>query len=189
LERLEAYRTLLSKWAPRINLVGTSTLENFWSRHVLDSAQLLNFAGPGALRWVDVGTGAGFPGLVIAALLSGTPGAHVQLVEPNLKRCAFLREAARALSAPVTVSDQKIETVLPDARDIFTARAFAPLPRLLPLAAPWAKAGARIVLLKGEDLWAEVQEASTQWRFQTIEAPSLSDPRGRIVEIKDLARV
>jgi 16S rRNA (guanine527-N7)-methyltransferase len=189
LERLEAYRTLLSKWAPRINLIGASTLDQFWDRHVLDSAQLLEVAGPSALRWVDVGTGAGFPGLVIAALLADTPGAHVRLVEPNLKRCAFLREAARALAAPVTVDDAKIEALTPDSRDVFTARAFAPLPRLLPVAAPWADAGARILLLKGEDLWAEVQEASTHWRFQTIETPSLSDPRGRIVEIKDLARV
>ena len=189
LDRLENYRQLLARWAPRINLVGSSTVDQFWDRHVLDSAQLVDFAGPSALRWVDVGTGAGFPGLVIAALLAGQPGAHVALVEPSQKRCAFLREAARLLAAPVTIHDSKIEAVAPDRRDVFTARAFAPLERLLPAAAPWTALGARLVLLKGEDLQTEVAEASTAWRFETMVAPSHSDPRGCIVEIKDLTRV
>lgn len=193
LARLEDYRQLLAKWAPRINLVGSSTVDRFWDRHVLDSAQLVDFAGPTALRWVDVGTGAGFPGLVIAALLAGRPearnGAHVALVEPSQKRCAFLREAARLLAAPVTIHDCKIEAVVPDRRDVLTARAFAPLVRLLPDAAPWMALGARLVLLKGEDLQSEVAEASTAWHFGTMVAPSQSDPRGCIVEIKDLTRV
>ncbi len=189
LARLEDYRQLLAKWAPRINLVGSSTVDRFWERHVLDSAQLLDFAGPQALRWVDVGTGAGFPGLVIAALLAGRAGAHVALVEPSQKRCAFLREAARLLAAPVTIHDCRVEQVAADRRDVFTARAFAPLERLLPVAAPWVALGARLVLLKGEDLQSEVVEASTAWRFEAMVAPSQSDPRGCIVEIKELTRV
>lgn len=187
-DRLEAYRSLLARWAPRINLVGSSTLDQFWDRHVLDSAQLLEAVGPDARRWVDVGTGAGFPGLVIAALLAGRPDAHVLLVEPNLKRAAFLREAARLLAAAVTVEARKIEDVAPLARDVFTARAFAPLTRLLPVAAHWAAAGARIVLLKGADVQAELDQASTDWRFTAIVTPSQSDPRGCILELEDLTR-
>jgi 16S rRNA (guanine527-N7)-methyltransferase len=189
LARLEDYRILLAKWAPRINLVGSSTVDHFWSRHALDSAQLLDFAGPGALRWVDVGTGAGFPGLIVASLLAGRRGVHVTLIEPNLKRCAFLREAARLLAAPVTILDAKVENVTPFAADVWTARAFAPLPRLLPVAWPWAEHGARIILLKGEGVENEVREASTAWRFQTREAPSLSDPRGRVIELRELVHV
>jgi 16S rRNA (guanine527-N7)-methyltransferase len=188
-ERLAAYEALLNKWAPRINLVGSSTLREFWSRHVLDSAQLAPLAGAEARVWLDAGSGAGFPGLVIAAMLADIPGAHVHLVEPSAKRCAFLREAARAMAAPATIHQAKIEAVAPFACDIVTARAFASLGDLLDVFAPFIDLGARALVLKGEGARAEIAEASTRWAFAPKLHSSLSDPRSFVVDIDEVTRV
>ena len=129
-ERLEAHRRLLAQWAPRINLIGPNELAHYWRRHALDCAQLILHA-PGARRWIDLGSGAGFPGLVVACCLADQPGVEVALVEPNPKRVAFLREAIRATGAPARVVPAKAEE-LPAAveADVLTARALAPLERI-----------------------------------------------------------
>jgi 16S rRNA (guanine527-N7)-methyltransferase len=183
----ERYQLLLLKWARRINLVGPSTLANFWDRHISDCAQLLPIMGSNTLKIADFGAGAGLPGLVLAALLKDrADGSHVTLVEASSKRCAFLREAARILDVRVTIINEKIEDVVAYPIDIVTARAFAPLDKLLSYSHPWAQLGARIVLLKGEDVQREIEEASTNWAFQSRIDTSVTDSRGCVVEILNL---
>lgn len=190
LERLETHRVLLSQWAPRINLIGPSELAHYWTRHALDCAQLLRHA-PEARRWVDLGSGAGFPGLVVACLLADVEGAAVVLIEPNQKRAAFLREAVRATGAPARVIADRAETALqtPPDCDVVTARAVAPLERIIELAQPILARGAVGLFPKGADAEAELAEARGRWSFQARLFPSLSDPRGRIVRLEGVARV
>ena len=189
LARLEAYRVLLEKWSARINLVGPATLPHFWVRHVVDSAQLVPVAGPSAKTWLDVGSGAGLPGLVVAILIDDIPEAAVTLIEPSAKRCAFLREAARATGARVRVIEAKIEAVEAFPVDVVTARAFTSLRNLLASSQPWMALGARALFLKGADLGTEIAEASTFARFETKVHPSPSDPRGCVVEVSEVQRV
>ncbi len=187
---LESYRDLLVKWAAQINLVGPSTLQHFWARHVLDCAQILPIAGTEARSFADFGSGAGLPGLIIASQLADiSPSYEVILVEASAKRCGFLREAARTLGLKVSIIQEKIETVVPTRVDVVTARAFAPLEKLLAYAAPWGEMGARIIFLKGEDVQREIDQASTRWAFQSKIKPSVTDSRGCVVEITDLKRL
>jgi len=190
LERLEAHRALLAQWAPRINLVGPGQIEEYWTRHALDSAQLILHA-PEAARWADLGSGAGFPGLVVACCLAERPGAQVLLIEPNQKRAAFLREAIRVTGAPAKVLACKAEEAVDAAGDcqIVTARALASLARITELAQAILTRGAVGLFLKGADAETELAEARRQWTFQASLAPSLSDPRGRIVRLEGVARV
>ena len=185
IERFEAYQAILTKWAPRINLVGASTLASFWDRHILDSAQILPLASPEAKTWVDFGSGAGFPGLVIAALVQSRDGAQVTLIEASTKRCSFLREAARAMQVRVDIVNDKLENVTPRPVDIITARAFTALDRLLAYSAPWQGPQTQALFPKGEEVSGELAQASTNWRFKSTIHPSASDVRGCIVEITD----
>ena len=169
-----------------MNLVGPSALDDFWGRHAFDSAQLLELA-PGALTWADLGAGAGFPGLVLATLGRGRPGFHVELVESMAKRCRFLQEVVEALDLPATVRHDRAEN-LDLAVDIVTARACAPLHRLLGYARPYFKRGALGLFLKGQDVASELEEATTYWDYEADTVPSLSDPRGRIVRVRRLGR-
>jgi 16S rRNA (guanine527-N7)-methyltransferase len=190
LEVLEAYRVLLTKWQARINLVGPSTLDDFWTRHVLDSAQLWALR-PDAHHWLDIGTGAGLPGLVIAAL--GPQSTHVTLVEASQKRTAFLREAARCLgvASRVSIINEKIEHVHPghvsDAPDVITARAFTSLDNFFRLAAVWSANGAIMLLPKGLHWRAEVQEAERNWQFQYQTHRSMTDQDAVILEVSGIA--
>lgn len=188
-EALETHLRLLEAWAPRINLVGPGQVEDYWRRHALDSAQLLALA-PGARRWIDLGSGAGFPGLVLACCLKGVPGAEVDLVEPSGKRVAFLREAIRATGAPARVRQLRSEAVgaAGGRYDVVTARAFAPLQRLVEDAAPLLQNGAIGLFLKGESVDSEVEEATRSWALSYQILPSLSDPRGRIVRVDGAER-
>jgi 16S rRNA (guanine527-N7)-methyltransferase len=169
-----------------MNLVGPKTLPDFWNRHAWDSAQLLRLA-PDALAWADLGAGAGFPGLVLAILGKGRPGFHVHLVESMAKRCRFLTEVVTALDLPATVHNERAEN-LDLAVDIVTARACAPLVRLLGYAWPYLKSGAVGLFLKGQDVAAEMSEAARSWEFEADVIPSKSDERGRIVRVKRLGR-
>jgi len=184
---LEAYRGLLSAWNEKINLVGPSALAEFWPRHAYDSAQLLALA-PGALTWADLGAGAGFPGLVLAILLKGKPGARVHLVESMAKRCRFLTEVGQALDLPVDVHNVRAEQ-LGISVDIVTARACAPLVRLLGYAEPSLRKGATGLFLKGQDVVAELTEAAKYWKFEAELLASSSHPDGRILQVKGLSRV
>lgn len=181
---LECFQGLLADWNAKMNLVGPATLEVFWNRHAWDSAQLLRL-GPDALTWADLGAGAGLPGLVLAILGKGRPGFHVHLVESMAKRCRFLSEVSAALQLPATVHNERAEN-LQLAVDIVTARACAPLSRLLGYARPYLKSGALGLFLKGQDVAAELEEAAKSWEFEADTIPSLSDPRGQIVRVRRL---
>ena len=183
---LEAYLALLTEWNGKMNLVGPSALAEFWPRHAYDSAQLLRLA-PEANTWADLGAGAGFPGLVLAILLKGRPGAQVHLVESMAKRCRFLDEVVEALNLPASLRHDRAEN-LDLAVDIVTARACAPLHRLLGYARPYFKRGALGLFLKGQDVASELEEATRYWEYEADIVSSLSDPRGRIVRVRRLGR-
>ena len=183
---LEAYRALLDRWNQHINLVGPSAMAAFWLRHAFDSAQLLRIA-PDALIWADLGAGAGLPGVVLAILLKGRPGAKVHLVESLTKRCRFLTEAVETLDLPAEVHNDRAENLTLSV-DRVTARACAPLVRLLDYAYPYMRKGAPALFLKGRDAEAETVAARAKWRFDVELIPSLSDPSGRVMKVERLAR-
>jgi 16S rRNA (guanine527-N7)-methyltransferase len=187
--RLDRFVALLLDWQQRMNLIAPSTEAIVWTRHVADSLQLLALA-PEAHVWADLGSGAGFPGVVIACALADTPGAQVHLVESVGKKAAFLREAVAATGAPATVHAMRVEDLAkhaPAGIEVVTARALAPLPRLLSLASPLLKRGVVGLFPKGQDVAAELTEAAKCWTIQASLAPSRTDPNGRIVVVRHLA--
>lgn len=187
-DRLDCLVAVLLEWQTRTNLVARSTLPHLWTRHVADSAQLLRLA-PEAKVWIDLGSGAGFPGLVIACALADTPGAMAHLVESNAKKCAFLREAARRIGLPVTVHCARIEQFTSDFKgmaDVVTARALAPLDRLLALAAPLLKTSGIGLFPKGQDVEAELTSASKCWKFDAALAPSVTSSTSAILVVRTL---
>lgn len=185
-EDLRRLLAALTDWNSRMNLVGASTLPEFWSRHAWDSAQLLSIA-PEADVWADLGAGAGFPGLVLAVMLKARPGARVHLVESMAKRCRFLSEMVAALDLPATVHNARAESLKLKV-DVVTARACAPLPRLLGYARPYFDRGATGLFLKGADVGAEIDDAHKTWAFRADILPSRSDSRGRVLRIERLVR-
>jgi 16S rRNA (guanine527-N7)-methyltransferase len=188
LDRLDRYVALLLDWQSRINLIAPSTVPEIWTRHVADSLQLLDLA-PDAKVWVDFGSGGGFPGLAVACVLAGRPGAHVHLVESNGKKAAFLREAARVAGAPVTVHAVRIGNFgesFSGPVDVVSARALAPLKQLCDEAAPYIRLGALGLFLKGQDVDVELTEAAKYWRIEAEKAPSRTSPDGRIVIVRGL---
>ncbi|MCW5729568.1 MAG: 16S rRNA (guanine(527)-N(7))-methyltransferase RsmG [Alphaproteobacteria bacterium] len=185
LARLEIYAALLRRWQNAINLVGPATLDDIWRRHFLDSWQVLPLAPPGAHRWADLGSGAGFPGMVLAIL--GVPEMH--LVESDGRKCAFLGEVARETGTKVQIHRARIETLAPLAADIITARALAPLERLLLWSHRHAAPGATCLFLKGREVERELTLASESWTLQLRRHPSRSDPAGIVLEVKGLHRV
>jgi 16S rRNA (guanine527-N7)-methyltransferase len=188
--RLDRFIELLAQWQTKTNLVAPSTLPSLWTRHVADSAQLLELF-PEALRIVDLGSGGGFPGIVLACALADRPGAVVHLVESNSKKAAFLREAARVTGSPARVHAVRIEEFSPkftDPVDVVTARALAPLEELLPLAYPLLQRGAKAAFLKGQDVEAELTAASKTWNIDATLVPSKTSPSGRIVLIQSAVR-
>lgn len=187
-ERFNVYVDLLSRWQRAKNLVGPSTLEHVWSRHIADGLQLLDCV-PRAGTWLDLGSGAGFPGLVVA--IAGPPGTQVTLVESNSRKCAFLREVIRATAAPAKVIASRLEPVLAasDLRaDYVSARALAPLSQLLAWCEPLWRKGVIGIFPKGQDVEAELTEASKSWMIQYDLIPSTTDPRAQIVRISSAAR-
>ncbi len=188
---LRRYADLLAHWQRSINLVAPSTLPAVWSRHFADSAQLRSLA-PDARLWLDLGSGAGFPGLVIALLQAQVPDFRMHMVESNRKKCAFLAEVARALQTPVDIHAMRIEDLPEKAQslrpDVVSARALAPLPRLLELAEPFVGEGTRGLFLKGRETEAEIEAAQAGWDFEFRLHPSLTDEHARIVELTGLRR-
>jgi 16S rRNA (guanine527-N7)-methyltransferase len=188
-KRLDAYVDLLVQWQAKTNLVASSTLPNLWTRHISDSLQLLALA-PSAKIWVDLGSGGGFPGLVLACALAGSPGAMVHLVERNAKKAAFLREALRITGAAGTVHLADIgDSVdsLSGPVDCITARAVAPLHQLVGFAEPLVGRGAKALFLKGQDVEAELTEATKYWKLTPRLHPSLTG-QGWIVELDRIER-
>ena len=182
-DRFAVYAALLERWQRVKNLVAPSTLPDIWTRHIADSAQIVPLA-PGALRWVDMGSGAGFPGLVVAILLAGRPGAEVHLIEANARKCAFLREATRACEAPAIVHNGRVEDVLPTlmAVDVLTARALAPLPRLVEMGKILIARGTTAVFLKSRAEIADVPNLDSDLIAEI--RPSLTSPDGRIAILR-----
>jgi 16S rRNA (guanine527-N7)-methyltransferase len=180
--RLERYAELLLKWQKALNLVAPSTLPELWQRHMLDSAQLWPLLPPGTRCLVDLGSGAGFPGLVLAIL--GVPEVH--LVESDQRKGAFLREVARETGANVTVHSRRIEQMPELAAEVVTARALAPLPKLVGLAAPWLEKGAIGLFLKGEAAAEELTEARRHWTMAVTTHPSRSSPKGIILRVESI---
>jgi 16S rRNA (guanine527-N7)-methyltransferase len=184
---LARYQNLLAEWNEVMNLVGPLTIAAYWNRHALDSWQLLPMA-PEAKVWADLGAGAGLPGIVLAILLKDVAGAKVHLVESMTKRCRFLHEVVKALDLPAQVHNARAEEL--DLKvEIVTARACAPMTKLLGFSEPYLKRGATGLFLKGQDVAAELSEAAASWKFESELRPSQSDPRGRIVQVKRLSRV
>jgi 16S rRNA (guanine527-N7)-methyltransferase len=184
--RLDGLVALLLKWQTTTNLVAPSTLAEIWTRHIADSAQLLTIV-PDARVWVDLGSGGGFPGLVVACAMADRPGAKIDLVESNQKKSAFLREAARILSVPAIVHARRIEDFVSaplQAFDVVTARALAPLDRLMDYAGPLLKNGAIGLFPKGQDAEAELTAASKSWIMDAQLVPSVTDPQARIVVVR-----
>lgn len=189
IQRLEDYAAILQHWRTSTNLVSKSTVGAIWSRHFADSAQLLDLA-PSAKTWLDLGAGAGFPGLVIAILLAGGRGGLVHLVERSAKKCAFLREVARSTDAPVEIHGTRIEFLVDERRfesvEVVTARALAPLGKLLGYVHPFMTRDTIGLFPKGRDVEQEIEDARRLWRFDVRLEPSRSDPGGRIAIISSL---
>ena len=169
-----------------MNLVGPDSLPDFWNRHAFDSAQLLDLE-PEARTWADLGAGAGFPGVVLAILLKGRPDSHVWLIDSLQKRCRFLQTIVDELALPATVVWGRAEAQTLKV-DVVTARAVAPMEKLLGYAQPYMQRGAQGLFLKGEKAEAELQEAARVWHFKADLSVSRSDPRGRIVTVRSLRR-
>jgi len=184
LARFQTYADLLLRWQKAINLVGASTLPDLWRRHFEDSAQLFSLLPPTARVLVDLGSGAGFPGLVLA--LMGVPEVH--LVESDRRKATFLREAARATGTAVTVHADRIESVPPFPADVVTSRACAPLQDLLKLSLPFRKAGTLGLFLKGKMVNRELTRANEVWDIESTIRPSGTDPEGSILLVQEWAR-
>ncbi|MET0867628.1 MAG: 16S rRNA (guanine(527)-N(7))-methyltransferase RsmG [Pseudorhodoplanes sp.] len=186
--QLDRFVELLLQWQQKTNLIAPSTIPDLWTRHVADSLQLLKLA-PGAKRWVDFGSGGGFPGIPVACALTGKEDAIVHLVESNHKKAAFLREAVRVTGAPGKVHAERAEDFVDgfaEPVEIVTARALAPLENLLAKAYPLLKRGAQALFLKGQDVEVELTQASKCWTIEAELVRSVTDPGGRILWVRSL---
>jgi 16S rRNA (guanine527-N7)-methyltransferase len=183
LARLKAYADLLADWNERHNLVAKSTLIDLWHRHFLDSAQLEPLIPPGTRTLADLGSGAGFPGLVLAAM---RPEIAVTLHESTGKKCAFLAAAAESVGLTAGVENARIEALPPNAFDVLTARALAPLPLLLSYSKPLMGPNSVCLFLKGQNVGSELTEAHKSWNMETSQVPSKTDPSGAILVVRKL---
>jgi len=192
IHRLSRYAELLTEWQGRQNLVSSASLPHLWDRHFADSAQLVSLA-PEARLWLDLGSGAGFPGLVVAILKRHDPQFRMHLVESTAKKCAFLAVVAEATEAPVEIHAMRIEELARQVQklkpEVVSARALAPLPELLDLAAPFFGPETRGLFLKGRDAEREVTAATKRWSFTSRLHPSLTAPGSAIVEISNLRKL
>ena len=190
IHRLTVYAELLAEWQTRHNLVSSKTIPELWQRHFADSAQLLALA-PDAKSWLDLGSGAGFPGLVVAILAANQGTLRMHMVESTAKKCAFLAHVAQMTDTAVDIHCNRIEelgvreSIEPD---VVSARALAPLPRLLELAAPFFRPGTRGLFLKGRDAEREIEAAKAHWHFTCRLHPSLTAADSPIVEVTELSK-
>lgn len=187
LGRLDGLLSLVEKWNPAINLVAAGTLPAAWQRHVLDSAQLFALAPPTARHWADFGSGAGFPGLVIAAMAKdATSTLRITLVESDKRKAVFLLQASRDLGLAVEVLTDRAEVLPSLAADVISARALAPLTDLCMLAKRHLAADGLALFPKGAQADQELADAATQWRFDAQPIQSHTDPAGRIFLLKNI---
>jgi 16S rRNA (guanine527-N7)-methyltransferase len=188
LSRIHAYLAVLDKWRERINLIGPGEGRHLWRRHVLDSLQLLENISDRDKMIADLGSGAGFPGLMIACAVAGREGVSVTLVEKSVRKSQFLEAAIGQVGLPARVLNQLLEVEGDGERfDVVTARALAPLPKLLGYAHGWLKPSGKALLMKGRDAAAEVAMARESWTFDLSTAPSQSSPEGQVLTVSALA--
>lgn len=183
LARLKAYADMLLDWNERHNLVARSTLPDLWQRHFWDSAQLAPLIPDTAKTLADLGSGAGFPGLVLAAM---RPELAVTLHEATTKKCAFLQAAADRMGLRVSIANARMEDLSPRPFDVVTARACAPLPQLLEYAHRFMSPNSVCLLLKGQNVGSELTEAAKYWNIKVSQVPSQTDPSGAIVTVREL---
>lgn len=188
LDRLDIYERLLRKWNPKINLVSANTLNDLWRRHFLDSAQLVSL-GADFRSWTDLGSGGGFPGMVCAILVAEKAKVDFILIESDQRKAAFLSAVARETGIPTKIVAERAEAVSPQNASIVSARALAPLPRLLPMVERHLAHDGMALLLKGRGADEEVEEALENFRFDVQKIPSQTDPNGVILKIEGLSRV
>lgn len=182
---LEAFSELVTKWTPKINLIGRSTISSIWDRHVLDSVQLYRFSPEHYGKWVDIGSGGGFPGIVMAIIAKAAqPEAEFILIESDQRKSAFLRTAAREFKLPVKVIAQRIEDTPPQEADVVSARALTALSGLLPFAQCHLKPSGLALFHKGRQSRQEVAEARKNWSFALEDHASITDPDARILAIQ-----
>lgn len=189
-DRLIAFEALFRKWSSAINLASPSTLADLWNRHILDSAQIFQLA-PEATRWLDLGSGGGFPGIVTACFLKDRPGAAIDLVESVRKKAAFLQTAAGHLNVPAHVHSSRIEAMWDkiETPQVITARALASLNVLFELAEPWLTNGSKALFQKGRDYQREIDESRVGWSFDLVQHESAIDNSSVILEISNLRRI
>ena len=186
LAALDAYADLLIRWQVRINLVGSQTLETLWHRHFLDSAQLFAHLPPDTQTLTDIGSGGGFPGLVLAIMTAHQGGPAVTLIESDARKAAFLREASRVCGAGATIINARVEAAEVPMADVVTARACAPLPRLLPWVFGRLRADGIALLLKGANWRDELTAAEKDWTLTLAKIPSCTDTSGVILKLEGL---
>jgi 16S rRNA (guanine527-N7)-methyltransferase len=186
-ERLEAYVGLLTRWNARINLVAPTTIDTVWLRHIADSIQLFDFAPVPASSWIDLGSGAGLPGLPVAALAAEKlPGLHVTVVESDARKAAFLATAAREMGLDVTIEPRRIEALTPRPYDVVSARALAPLDRLCALAHRFSTRSTVFLFPKGARLDSELTAAIGNWHIRAERIASRTDPKATVLRILEL---
>ena len=190
LAKLEQFADLLGKWNARINLVAPSTLPDLWSRHILDSAQIFHHAPDDARHWVDLGSGGGLPGVVCAILAyEARPECQFTLIESDKRKSAFLMTAIRELGVSAQVLTERAEQAPPQAADVVSARALAPLPALLALVARHLAENGTALLPKGKNHSAELAAARREWHFDHVAIESQTDPLARVLILKEIMRV
>ena len=185
-ERVSGYLDLLDRWRERINLIGPGEGRHLWRRHVLDSLQLVEQISSEDKSVADLGSGAGFPGLILACALAERAGASVTLVENSPRKSEFLRGAGKELGLPVSVLTIRLEDAPGALFDVVAARALAPLPKLLGFAASWLKPSGKALLMKGRDTATELAEAREAWTFDLSILDSQSSPEGRVLKVSSL---
>lgn len=189
-DALKAYESLVQRWNPAINLVSKASANSLWQRHIFDSAQIFSLCPPSALSWADLGSGGGFPGLVVAILAKELkPDLRVTLVESDLRKATFLRQAAQTLGVPVTVLSKRIEALEPMNIDVLSARALAPLVTLLGYVETHLQPAGTTIFPKGARFQDEIAEAQKVWAFDIDIKPSLSEAEAAILVIRNIHRV
>ena len=189
-QSLQAFGGLVEKWNRAINLVSKSTVEDLWSRHIVDSAQLFPLTEPGVRHWVDVGSGGGFPGIVVAVLAKELyPDLRFTLVEVDQRKAAFLREACRKLGLEAVVLSERIENIAPLEADVLSARALAPLSGLMKIADLHMTPGGTALFLKGSQYEAEVEAARNDWAFDLTAIPSVTGSESAVLQVKRIKHV
>ena len=185
-QKISAYLELLDRWRERINLIGPAEGRHLWRRHVLDSLQLLQYISAEDKSVADLGSGAGFPGLILACAMADKAGAAVTLVEKSPRKSEFLRAVGKEVGLPVAVLTIRLEDAPGVLFDVVTARALAPLPKLLGFADAWLKPSGKALLMKGRDTEAELAEAREAWTFDLSTLDSQSSPEGRVLRVSSL---